>query len=859
MMIQLMRIHGCVISEDNCIMVDGWMQLERLKSKSLLESLGDGNKTRIGMHDLWRAFCMAETKYGELRSRRWVYETEKRSELVETSPSGSCWEKVERMALRRGSNSRVNFAYFSNVRVLKISGLCLTKNRVVDLSCLCHLKSLEVSGRHLHRLILRGLSDDLIFMSLVPDLDLVSPSRSLVENWESRLNSQQLIRQIECRKEMQFLWLDNHEGDKLPDMRSMASMRWAIFSSCENVVKVSGLNSKLTNLRVLDLRWCKNLRSCLGVGDLVNLEELNCKGCERLESLPNLGKLRNLRILEVSGCPLIMEVPGLGDLVALEELYAGQIISWRLYDDEAPYGFELPDLYQLRNLRVLRLLRCNFRSCPGVGDLVNLEELNLSRCENLELLPNLEKLTKLRKLDISGCPFINIVRGLGELVALEELLAGTDFYDWYYDSYSLNLPDMRKLRNLRVMRLPRCRLEVMPGFESLISLQEMEADFRDVVEKPSALRQPMELQTLKICGWSLDGLQGLENLAMLRSLDIRHCIGVDELPDFRSLISLKKMSILNCQVEDVCGLGNLRALEDLVIENCEIVNMPGLCNLNSLETLVIKECKKFESVPDLQGLTRLRCLVIENCPMLRGWDGTLGQVESNLCRLDDITSVKFDLPNYQRLTGLQTLSFSGCKNLADVTCIGAFSRLESLTCSSLPADELPDLSNFPRLKYLYLSGCTRLRRLTLSCIKPLSALQLLDLDDCINLKALPDLRMFPALQKLWLEGCSALTTLRSSERLPALRVLDASGCRNLNRDDIDRLQALCPHCRIHRGLVEWSELSQYFMGWFRENKRPHLKEKQKMKEELRSHSRLAYKLDVAQGSHIPVLIRPKGA
>lgn len=192
MMIQLMRIHGCVISEDNYIMVDGWMQLERLKSKSLLESLGDGNKTRIGMHDLWRAFCMAETKYGELRSRRWVYETEKRSELVETSPSGSCWEKVERMALRRGLN-RVNFAHFSNVRVLKISGLCLTKNRVVDLSCLCHLKSLEVSGRHLHRLVLRGLSDDLIFMSLVPDLDLVSPSRSLVENWESRLNSQQSI------------------------------------------------------------------------------------------------------------------------------------------------------------------------------------------------------------------------------------------------------------------------------------------------------------------------------------------------------------------------------------------------------------------------------------------------------------------------------------------------------------------------------------------------------------------------------------------------------------------------------------------------------------------------------------------
>lgn len=184
--------------------------------------------------------------------------------------------------------------------------------------------------------------------------------------------------------------------------------------------------------------------------------------------------------------------------------------------------------------------------------------------------------------------------------------------------------------------------------------------------------------------------------------------------------------------------------------------------------------------------------------MLSGWDG---QFESSSKYKFDDTSVGFGCPESQGLTSLRTLNLSGCKNLADVRILEAFSQLDNLTCSSLPVEELPDLRNFPRLKYLYLSDCTRLRRLTLTSIDRLMALLCLDLDGCISLEELPDLGMFPALQKLLLEGCSGLTTLSSSEQLPALKVLDASRCRGLSRVDLDQLQALCPQCRIN-GIVE---------------------------------------------------------
>ena len=94
-------------------------------------------------------------------------------------------------------------------------------------------------------------------------------------------------------KELQFLLLDEYGGGKLPDMRSMVSLRKAMFCVCENVVSVTGLSSKLTNLRVLDLSGCKELRTCHGVGDLVALEELDLRACGKLKGLPNLQKLRN--------------------------------------------------------------------------------------------------------------------------------------------------------------------------------------------------------------------------------------------------------------------------------------------------------------------------------------------------------------------------------------------------------------------------------------------------------------------------------------------------------------------------------------------------------------------------------------
>ncbi|KAG0556527.1 hypothetical protein KC19_11G060000 [Ceratodon purpureus] len=727
--------------------------LERLRRKSLLEGLSvDGTKTRIGMHDLWRGFCEAEVQSGELRSRRWVYGSEGCRELIETSPAGTCWEHVKRMVFfGSGLLERVNFAYFSNVTVLKIKWLYLEKDLVLDLSGLARLRSLDLVIHDPSRLVVRGLPRRLVYLRISSD-----------DPWST---SAFLQKQVGYLTELQHLELADYGGDKLLDMKCMVSIRVAMFYFCYNVVTVAGLSTKLSNLRVLHFVSCTELRRCPGVGDLAALEELEFGACFRLKGLPNLGKLRNLRKLYVSQCELIKELPGLGGMVALEEL-------------------------------------------------------SIYACDRLKSLPNLGKLRNLRILNMSGCPLINDLPGLGELIALEGLYTAL-----YEEPLRLSLPDMSKLGNLRVLGLRNRRLEAVPGFERLTSLQEVEANFLEVVHKPSLLHLS-KLQIVDIRGWSLLQLTELTNLAVLRRLTIRDCTRVDRLPDLEGLMCLQKLVIRDCGFRDVGGLSHAIALESLEIH----------------------DCRDLERLPDFRRLTRLKALDISGCAMLRRWDCRVGQVEGHSCGPDDTCDIA---PDFQMPSALRRLSLGSCETLEDVMGIGAFSRLEILECDGLPAViELPDLSSFPGLTSLVVSYCKSLKTLTigepihalselsvyqcssltslpdlssfpglvrlnllgctgisrLSTSKPMTALKVLvlghlDWTSC-GVKAVPDLGMFPALEILNLWGCTLLPTLKSSVPLPALRLLDATGCTSMSSADLDELQALCPQCKIKRDADE---------------------------------------------------------
>ena len=638
------------------------LQLERLESRSLVERLGEGMNLRIGMHDLWRAFCEAEAERGELGCRRWVMQdARKSSELLETSPSGSCWENVKRMSLVycgvRGVE-RVNFGHFVNVRVLRILGLCVTRKVVVDVSRLWQLKSLEVSGRFLHRLVLQGLPKSLIFVSIDDDPDFSESTGmqflgDLYKRWETRSKSSQWIREIGFLKELQYIRLNCYGGGKLPDMRSMVSLRKVMFRWCESVVSVTGLSSKLTNLRVLDLTRCEELRTCHGVGDLVALEELDLGGCGKLKGLPNLQKLRNLRRLDISCCQLINEVPGLGDLVALEKFFAGGLYLGR-------NDFKVPDMRKLSHLQVLQLRGCPVEAAAGLDSLVSLQILEAD-FRWVQDRPSLKQLTRLVDLDICGWS----AEELGEL------------------------DDMAMLQNLEIGNC--LGVEKLPDIRGLISLQRLGiqgCDFKDV----SSLSSLAALKRLAIAFCSnLERVPNLETLSelfifgcdMLRGLD--STVGEvegnvwrsDETsvesdpPDPQRFRNLRELRLQWCKsLADLTSIGSFSQLERLECTCLLVSELPDLSNFPRLEWIKVLLCESLRRLTSREPIHALSYLVLRECSSLT------------------------TLPDLGMLPSLKELLLEGCSGLTTLRCSRPLRALEVLDvrgCSSLSGDALDQL------------------------------------------------------------------------------------------------------------------------------------------------------------------------
>ena len=720
------------------------MQLARLKRKSLLESIGDGSRGSIRMHDLWRAFCIAETKRGELRDRQWVYEikTCSGSSPCESSPSGNCWGNVKRMAFldfEPSSLGRVNYAHFPNVTVLTIKDRTYWEEKlVVDLSGLVRLRGLEILGGpsllvpRLSRLSVQGLPRSLIYLRLR-------------EAYADSGSEEPIVEQIGGLKELQWLELIGYEGGKLPDMRNMISLRQAIFLDCPNVVTVIGLS---LTLRVLAFEQCGKLRCCPGVGDLVSLEMLSCNACWRLESLPNLGRLRKLRKLDICGCRSITELPGLGDLVALEELHTPLCKELS----------KLPDMRKLVNLRVLDLRYCSsIIEVPGFDSLVSLQKVEADFTSVVDK-PSLRQLTKLQSVDIYGWSAAGI-QGLNELTMLHTLRIG-------HCSGVDELPDLQSLTRLQLVTISESEFKDLSGLSNLIALETLQI-----------------FQCRK-----LERLPAWQRLTSLKSLQISDCAGLRRW-DCTSVEQVEDTSVLDVDVSDshmeskletlklsICGLSDLRSigcfilLQRLEIAALPVTELPDLSNFPRLKYLRLWGCERLGRLMNRVPMNALSELEIDGCSSL----GTI----PDLCK---------------SLPGLSTFTLERCDGVTLVSSSGPLTALTVFrvkSCNTLTA--VPDLAMFPALERLHLNRCSELRALGSSV--PLTALRDLEVYSCTTLTAVPDLAMFPALERLHLGGCSELRALSSSVPLTALQELEVRGCSRLSRDRVEQLGASCPRC-----------------------------------------------------------------
>ncbi|XP_021811795.1 disease resistance protein RGA2-like [Prunus avium] len=214
-----------------------------------------------------------------------------------------------------------------------------------------------------------------------------------------RISLQVLPSSIGSLKHLRYLDLKYNEAiKKLPDeICKLQSLQALKLAGCVNLEELPRDISKLICLTSLWLTTKQTSFAHSGVGCLKSLRFLSIGACSNLTSLPReMSYLASLRTLWIEECKQL----DLGNVN-----YQGTPLR-------------LQNLYIINLPRMVALLEW----FKGVANTLQL--LSISRCENLEALPEwLASFTLLRKLFLDSCPkFSSLPEGMRSLTSLRKLV-----------------------------------------------------------------------------------------------------------------------------------------------------------------------------------------------------------------------------------------------------------------------------------------------------------------------------------------------------------------------------------------------------------------------------------------------------
>ncbi|TYK18357.1 putative disease resistance protein [Cucumis melo var. makuwa] len=127
------------------------------------------------------------------------------------------------------------------------------------------------------------------------------------------------------------------------------------------------------------------------------------------------------------------------------------------------------DVYSLANIRVLRLERCQLLgSIDWIGELKKLEILDFSESNITQIPTTMSQLTQLKVLNLSSCEQLEVIPPniLSKLTKLEELdletFDGWEGEEWYEGRKNASLSELKCLRHLYALNLTIQDEEIMP-------------------------------------------------------------------------------------------------------------------------------------------------------------------------------------------------------------------------------------------------------------------------------------------------------------------------------------------------------------------------------------------------------------
>ncbi|CAN1264420.1 Disease resistance protein L6 [Linum perenne] len=332
---------------------------------------------------------------------------------------------------------------------------------------------------------------------------------------------------------------------------------------------------KLSGLRYLEVHW-GNLKGDFK-GVLPNVRWLRLFGCR---SIPSDVNMKKLVILEIQGCHVEDEWRG----------WSGTKVA--------------------SNLKAIHLMFCpDIRTAPDLSQCRNLEWIDLQGCMIMSGELHIGNL--LKNLKLLRFSYTNITKLTGDIGALENLHV-LDAGNLLEDSKSFSPKIMNMPTSLNQLSLSFSRVL---NLSELKDLEELCFDKCDKLQylgglwKLSKLRK-LQLNYLSSCNSLLVEGEDVSSTGFplpssLYSLAIS---GLEILPNFANLNNLTKLTLMEFEVPEIQGLGDLIMLETLLIYDAQnLINLDGLESLSHLKTLELWNCHALEKLPiSLANLTKLQ-------------------------------------------------------------------------------------------------------------------------------------------------------------------------------------------------------------------------------------------------------------
>ncbi|KAJ6882784.1 disease resistance protein RGA3 [Populus alba x Populus x berolinensis] len=369
-------------------------------------------------------------------------------------------------------------------------------------------------------------------------------------------------------------------------------------------------------------------------------------------------------------------------------------------------------------------------------------------------------------------------------------------------SFPVSIHKAKGLRSLLINTTDPSLGAVLPDvFKQLTRIRSLNLSWSSIKEIPNEVGKLIHLRHLNLARCrELESLpETICDLCNLQSLDVTWCISLEELPKaIGKLIKLRHLHVFT-----VCGGGeneskaaNLRELKNLnhIGGSLKIWNLRGGDASDAAEA-------------QLKNKKRLLCLELgfdynQEKTELQANEGSLIEALQPPPDLENLTISWYgglDLPNWMMtLTRLQVLTLRYCENVEVLPPLGKFPNLESLELmllkvrrldagflgiekdenASINEAEIARVTAFPKLKVLWIEDLEEVeewegieRRVgeedanTTSIISIMPQLQMLVIEYCPLLRALPDYVLAAPLQILNISKCPNLRKRYGKEEM----------------------------------------------------------------------------------------------